>query len=825
MILNLGLDIGSTTVKIVGLDENDEIIFKDYTRHKSDVIQTCKDVLNKFYNIYPDIDIRIMVTGSGAMVLSKTFSVEFVQEVVAQSYAIKRYLKDTDVSIELGGEDSKITYLSGQVEQRMNSICAGGTGSFIDQMASLMDTDALGLNELAKDHTKIFPIASRCGVFAKTDVQALLNDGASKSDIAASVFQSVVNQTISNLACGRPIKGNIALIGGPLHFLSELRERFKETLNGDAKDFFVPEDGQIFVCKGAALASKETKPISFKSLVQKFNSDIDIKYEESNTLEPLFKDEDERKDFYDFHNKRGVLYADLDSYEGNAYLGIDAGSTTSKIVLLSENEEILYTHYANNQGKPLELLISVLLDLYEKVDGRVKIKSSGITGYGEDFIRAAIGVDYGEVETIAHYRASKKFIDDVSFIIDIGGQDMKAMHISDGVIDSIQLNEACSSGCGSFIETFAKSLGMDAETFQKKALESKNPVDLGSRCTVFMNSKVKEAQKEGHSVEDIAAGLCYSVIKNALQKVIKLKDPKKLGDKVICQGGTFYGDGVLRAFEKVSGVRPIRPSIAGLMGAYGMALIAKEKSPSKSTLFNKEELEKFTYTQKSGRCGLCENNCKLNINIFSNGKRYISGNRCERGAGLRTENSKLPNLFEYKYDRLFSYESLEKSKAFRGEVGIPRALNIYENYPLWHGFFTELGFRVVLSDPSSREIYEKGISSIISETACYPAKISHGHIENLVEKGVKFIFYPSIFYEEKEYSSSQNNLNCPVVAGYPEVIRNNVDSIEENDVKFLNPFISLNNQKALVKRLYEELKDFNIPKKKLRQVLERALKS
>ncbi|MDO5718345.1 MAG: acyl-CoA dehydratase activase-related protein [Tissierellia bacterium] len=816
MLLHMGLDVGSTTVKLVVMNSDLDIIHSVYKRHRSDVVETVKEVITNAYKNFINEHITINVTGSGGMFVEKYLGIDFIQEVVAATSAIKTFIPNTDVAIELGGEDSKITYLSGNVEQRMNSICAGGTGAFIDQMASLMEMDASELNEKSKNFKKIYPIASRCGVFAKTDIQALINQGASKEDISASVFQSVVNQTISNLACGRPIKGNIAFLGGPLHFLDGLRNRFMETLESDENKFETPENSQLFVAMGAAIASIESDKIPFKNLMTKIEAEIEVDIDHENTLERLFESQEEIDEFKAAHERDKIKTADISQYRGDCYLGIDAGSTTSKVVLLDEKGRILYSHYANNLGKPLELLIDVLQDIYSKLPQEAVIASSGITGYGEDFIKAAIGIDHGEVETIAHYTAAKFFNPDVDFIIDIGGQDMKAMHITDGIIDSIQLNEACSSGCGSFIETFAKSLGMNIVQFQEAALKAKNPVDLGSRCTVFMNSKVKQAQKEGASVGDIAAGLCYSVIKNALQKVIKLRDPSKLGKNIVVQGGTFYGDGILRAFEKVSGRVPIRPSIAGLMGAYGMALIAKDRRKGESTLFKTEELVDFNYKQKSARCSLCSNNCALTINIFSNGNRFISGNRCERGSGVKTCNTELPNLYDYKYKRIFDYESLPEELAPRGRVGIPRVLNIYENYPFWHKFFTTLGFRVELSTDSNREVYEKGIASITSETACYPAKMVHGHIEDLVERGIKFIFYPSVFYEKQEYDTAQNHLNCPVVAGYPEVIKNNVDSLNDQNVKFMNPFMSFDNEKKLADRLFEEFIDYGFSKSEIR---------
>ena len=819
-----GLDVGSTTVKLVVLDEDNKIVHSVYRRHFSDVKETVTGVMQDAYKTFKHDHLTIMVTGSGGMFVERYLGIKHIQEVVAGTTAINRIIPETDVAIELGGEDSKITYLSGNLEQRMNSICAGGTGAFIDQMASLLETDAAGLNELAKTHEKIYPIASRCGVFAKTDIQALVNQGASQHDIAASVFQSVVNQTISNLACGRPIRGKIAFLGGPLHFLPQLRERFIDTLGLAPDERIVPENSQVFVAMGAALASVEEPVITMQSLIDRIHADVEIHVDENQTLEPLFSSQQELDAFQKSHETEDVQRGDLSSHTGNLYIGMDAGSTTSKVIVIDDDTRVLYEHYANNKGNPLKVIRQTMREIYAGKHPEAVIASTGITGYGEDFIKAALQVDHGEVETIAHYTAAKYFKEDVDFILDIGGQDMKSMKISDGIIESILLNEACSSGCGSFIETFAKSLNMSVADFQQQALLAKNPVDLGSRCTVFMNSKVKQAQKEGASVGDIAAGLSYSVIKNAIQKVIKVRDPKKLGKNIVVQGGTFYGDAILRSFEKITGRNAIRPKIAGLMGALGMALIARERSTGVSSLITEAALEEFSYAQKTTNCGRCSNQCTLTINTFPNGKKYITGNRCERGAGIQSDNHALPNLYDYKWKRLFSYESLPESSAVRGRVGIPRVLNLFENYPFWHTFFTKLGFRVELSGVSSRELYEKGLTSITSETACYPAKLVHGHIEELVEDGHRFIFYPSIFYETKEYESANNHLNCPVVAGYPEVIRNNVDSLKENGVDFRSPFLSLQNKTRLKVRLYDELKDLIPDKKAMDNAVEAAWK-
>lgn len=820
--LHLGLDIGSTTVKLVALNGSFQLIYGDYKRHYSDVSETVRAILLEGYRRFKNNRITLMVTGSGGLSVQDTYGIPFIQEVVASTKGIKTFIPDTDVAIELGGEDAKITYFSGTPEQRMNSICAGGTGAFIDQMASLLETDATGLNEYASNYEKIYPIASRCGVFAKTDIQALINQGASKEDISCSVFQSVVNQTISNLACGRPIKGKVAFLGGPLHFLSNLRQRFIETLDLGSEDIIFPDNSQLYVAIGAAIASAEQKDMPFLQLRTKLDNPNENVEEVTEHLPPLFKDEEAYNKFKKRHDEHTIGTTDLEGYRGNTFLGIDAGSTTTKVVLLSEENQILYSFYGNNKGKPLEQSIAILKDIYSKL-GDNKITRSCVTGYGEDFIKAALDIDEGEVETIAHYKGSSFFEPNVDFILDIGGQDMKSMKVKDGVIDSILLNEACSSGCGSFIETYAKSVNMSVQEFTKLALFAKEPVDLGSRCTVFMNSKVKQAQKEGATVADISAGLVYSVIKNALQKVIKIRDPKELGENIVVQGGTFYGDAILRSFELVSQREVIRPNIAGLMGALGAAIIAKESySGVPSTVVESNEIDNFSYKSTSGTCKRCTNHCSLTINTFSDGSRYITGNRCEKGAGGHVQVKDMPNLFDYKYDRTFGYDSLEIEEAKRGIVGIPRVLNMYENYPFWHTFFTELGFRVELSRKSSRKVYEKGISSISSETACYPAKISHGHIMDLIEKNVNFIFYPNVLYESKEDETADNHVNCPVVAGYPEVIKHNTDELQEKDIKFLNPLLSFDDRKSFRKQLKESLKSFNINGKELNSALDKA---
>ncbi|ERI89612.1 putative CoA-substrate-specific enzyme activase [Clostridiales bacterium oral taxon 876 str. F0540] len=823
-LLRLGLDAGSTTVKLVILDENNNIIYHRYERHYSDIKKTILNLVKETFDLFKDSTITITVTGSGGLSVSKWLNVPFIQEVIAGTKAVERYIPQTDVAIELGGEDAKITYFDSGVDQRMNGTCAGGTGAFIDQMASLLQTDASGLNELAKNHKVIYPIAARCGVFAKTDIQPLLNEGAAKEDIAASVFQAVVNQTISGLACGKPIRGRVAFLGGPLYFLSELRKRFVETLNLSEEQIIFPNNSQLFVAIGAALASSEQETMSFIELMNKTMEIKDVVSHEVQRLRPLFANEKELADFRDRHDKDKVKRKELRNYEGNCYLGIDAGSTTTKAVLIDEEGAMLYSYYGSNAGSPLKSTIKILKELYGMMPLNAKIVNSTVTGYGEALLKAALNIDIGEIETIAHYKAAEFFLPGVDFILDIGGQDMKCLRIKNKVIDSILLNEACSSGCGSFIETFANSLNMGVADFAKEALKSENPVDLGSRCTVFMNSRVKQAQKEGATIGDISAGLSYSVIKNALLKVIKIRNPKEMGEKIIVQGGTFYNDAVLRAFELVSEREVIRPDVAGLMGAFGSALIARERydSTKESSLVSRDELDVFTAESSMRRCGLCGNNCLLTINKFNDDKEFISGNRCERPLGLNRTKENIPNLYDFKYKRLFGYKPLKAEEAERGIVGIPRVLNMYENYPFWFTFFTELKFRVELSPRSSKAIYELGIETIPSESACYPAKLTHGHIMSLVNKEVKFIFYPCVPYERNEHPQADNHYNCPIVTSYAEVIRTNMDILKEKDITFMNPFLGFDDKNKLKKRLFEELKSFNLSKPEVDLAVEKA---
>jgi predicted CoA-substrate-specific enzyme activase len=825
-LLNIGLDVGSTTVKIVVLDKHDKMVFSKYQRHYSDIRKTIYTLLCEAYEIFSDEDITIMVTGSGGISVSEWLGISFIQEVIASTGAIEAYIPQTDVVIELGGEDAKITYFDGGIEQRMNGTCAGGTGAFIDQMASLLKTDASGLNEMAKKYTVIYPIASRCGVFAKTDVQPLINEGAAKEDIAASIFQSVVNQTISGLACGKPIRGNVAFLGGPLQFLSELRNRFVETLKLTKDQVISPENAELYVALGAALASKGSYVIPFRQIKNKLSMLSEVSLKGVERLEPLFGGEKELEAFRARHGVAKVKRYDIGQYEGKCFLGIDAGSTTTKAALINDKGELLYSYYGSNNGSPLKSAIKILKEIYHKIPEGAKIVNSTVTGYGEGLIKAALGVDIGEIETIAHYKAADAFLPGVDFILDVGGQDMKCLRVKNGAIDSIMLNEACSSGCGSFIETFAQSLNMNVTDFAAEALLSQQPVDLGSRCTVFMNSRVKQAQKEGASVGDISAGLSYSVIKNALQKVIKIRDPKELGEKIIVQGGTFYNDAILRSFEIISGREAVRPDIAGLMGAYGAALIARERYSEgyNSTLVKAGEIEDFVMDTSMKRCNLCGNNCLLTVNKFSVGREFVSGNRCEKGAGIVSKSKDVPDLFAYKYKKVFSYTPLRKDEAVRGTVGIPRVLNIYENYPFWHTFFTELKFRVELSPRSSKKVYELGIETIPSESVCYPAKLTHGHIMSLLDRNVDIIFYPCLPHERIEYKESDNHYNCPVVTSYAEVIKNNMDVLREKEVLFLNPFLPFDDKKRLIQRLYEEFKDFNISLPEIKKAVEKAWK-
>ncbi len=819
----IGIDIGSTTVKVAVLDKQHHILFSDYQRHFADIKGTLSRLVSAAGEKLGDLEVQPTITGSGGLAIANILEIPFSQEVVCVTDALQLYAPQTDVSIELGGEDAKIIYFTNGIEQRMNGVCAGGTGSFIDQMASLLQTDAEGLNEYAKSYDTLYPIAARCGVFAKTDIQPLINEGATKENLAASIYQAVVDQTISGLACGKPIRGNVAFLGGPLHFQSELKKAFVRNLNLTREQIIAPENSHLFAAIGAALNAEST-PVktTLGALVDKLNSGIEIEME-VDRMEPLFQDEQEYKDFCEQHNQYKVKKGALESYSGNCFLGIDAGSTTTKVALVGDDGTLLYSFYSSNNGSPLKTSIRAIQEIYAKLPENARIVRACSTGYGEALIKSALLLDDGEVETIAHYTAAAFFEPEVDCILDIGGQDMKCIKIRNQAVDNVMLNEACSSGCGSFIETFAKSMNYSIQDFAKIALFAKHPINLGSRCTVFMNSKVKQAQKEGADVSDISAGLAYSVIKNALLKVIKLTDPKDLGERIVVQGGTFYNDAVLRSFERISGVSAIRPDIAGIMGAFGAALIARDNydGHSASTMLSIDDINHLTYETTMARCKGCTNSCLLTINRFSGNRRFVTGNRCERGLGQEKNKEHIPNLFEYKFQRLFDYEPLPAETATRGEIGIPRILNMYENYPLWFTFLTRLKFRVILSPPSSREIYTLGIESIPSESECYPAKISHGHIMWLLKHDIKTIFQPCIVYEQNETPDAYNHYNCPMVTSYAENIKNNVEEIQSDAVTFIRPFMALDNREALADRLYREFsKYYDVTKKEIREALE-----
>ena len=798
----LGIDIGSTTVKIAILDEQDHLLFADYERHYANIQETLASLLQKAEAQLGTLQVAPVITGSGGLALAKNMEVPFVQEVIAVSSSISHYIPQTDVAIELGGEDAKIIYFdNGNIEQRMNGICAGGTGSFIDQMASLLQTDATGLNEYAKGYQSLYSIAARCGVFAKSDIQPLINEGATKEDLSASIFQAVVNQTISGLACGKPIRGHVAFLGGPLHFLSELKASFIRTLKLDDEHAITPQNSHLFAAIGSALNSHLEAVTTTDALITKLSKKIKLEFEVAR-LEPLFASQEDYDAFHERQSQYNVMTDDLSTYEGNCFLGIDAGSTTTKAALVGEDGSLLYSFYSNNNGSPLKTTIRAIQEIYSLMPEKAKIVRSCSTGYGEALIKAALMLDEGEVETVSHYTAAAFFDPDVDCILDIGGQDMKCIKIKNQTVDSVQLNEACSSGCGSFIETFAKSLNYSVSDFAKEALFAQHPIDLGTRCTVFMNSKVKQAQKEGASVADISAGLAYSVIKNALYKVIKVSDASSLGKHIVVQGGTFYNDAVLRSFERIAGCEAIRPDIAGIMGAFGAALIARKRyHGEETTMLTIDQINALTFTTKMAKCKGCTNQCRLTINRFSGGRQFVSGNRCERGLGKEKKNTDIPNLFEFKNHLLFSYEPLPEEQAFRGTVGIPRVLNMYENYPFWFKFFTKLGYRVVLSPASTRKIYELGIESIPSESECYPAKLAHGHIEWLIQQGVHFIFYPAIPYERNEFPDSNNHYNCPIVTSYSENIKNNVEELRSERIDFRNPFMSFTSVDTVTSQL------------------------
>ena len=808
MSLRIGIDIGSTTVKVVVLDEQNKLLFRSYERHFSKVREKACEILNSIAPRFSGQDIRLVITGSAGLGVAKASGVDFVQEVYATAAAVNEYIPDTDAVIELGGEDAKIIFFGGALEERMNGSCAGGTGAFIDQMATLMNVTADELDTLSLKHEKIYPIASRCGVFAKSDIQPILNQGGRKEDVAASIFQAVVDQTIAGLTQGRELKGKIVFLGGPLHFLKGLRERFVETLKLDEAHAIFPEDGDCFAAIGAALCASDYDSMPFDKALKLLEESREATTT-LNTAPQLFKSQEEYDEFCRRHNSSHPPVVDADAYEGDAYLGIDAGSTTTKLALIAPDGGLLYTYYHSNQGNPVAIVREQLDKIYALCGDRIHIKGSAVTGYGEDLIKNAFRCDLGLVETVAHLNAAKHFNPDVDFIIDIGGQDMKCFKIRNGAVDSIMLNEACSSGCGSFIETFAKALGYNIADFAKLGLFTEKPVNLGSRCTVFMNSSVKQAQKDGASVADISAGLAISIVKNAIYKVLRMSSADELGQHIVVQGGTFHNDAVLRAFEQELGRNVTRPTIAGLMGAFGAALAAKDLALEKSQILTSEELKAFQHTAKPITCNGCTNHCSLTINQFDGGRRFISGNRCSKPLGGKQEH--MPDLMKYKYEKLRTMHGVGQGDGSRGKIGIPFALNMYENLPFWFEFFTRLNFDVVLSPESSRQLYIKGQRTIPSDTVCYPAKLVHGHVLSLLEEGVDTIFYPCMSYNFDEHISD-NNYNCPVVAYYPDLIATNIPALEGRH--FIHEYFGLHRPKDFEKRaaVYFQ-KEFGIPKK------------
>ncbi|RDU58969.1 acyl-CoA dehydratase activase [Helicobacter marmotae] len=816
MGLTLGIDIGSTTAKVALMD-NDEIIFQVYQRHYSKVREKAIEIVQQIAEHIGDREFKVAISGSAGFGICKATGIDFVQEVFATAGAVKHLVPDADAVIELGGEDAKIIFLTGGSEERMNGSCAGGTGAFIDQMVTLLAITPEEFDNLSLQSSKIYPVASRCGVFAKTDVQPLLNQGVNKEDISASIFQAVCDQTITGLAQGRKIEGKILFLGGPLYYYKGLQKRFKETLKLDDEHAIFPDFAQYAVAIGVSLSARELeKCYTCKSLIEALEASKNVA-STNKYLEPLFATDDDYAAFIARHESASVEEVDIESaYKANnyqkidVYIGIDCGSTTTKLAMLDSNNALVYQYYNSNQGNPVAVISSQLQYIYEHFGDKINIKGSAVTGYGEELIKAAFNLDSGLVETMAHLKAAKHFNPKVDFIIDIGGQDMKCFYIKNQTIDSIMLNEACSSGCGSFIETFARSMGYDIQSFSKLGLSSKHPVELGSRCTVFMNSSVKEAQKEGASIEDISAGLSMSVVKNAIYKVIRARDADDLGKQIVVQGGTFLNNAVLRSFEKEIGREVIRPKISGLMGAFGAALYAKALGLSHSSTMSKDELSSFTHTATASVCKICGNNCQLTINRFGEGKKFISGNRCDKPLGFK-KLLFLPNLYDYKLNKIKSlcaYENKDKSHLTKGKIGIPLGLNMYENLPFWHTLLSELGYEVVVSDISTRKTFALGQHTIPSDTVCYPAKLLHGHIENLLKKGVDKIFYPCMSYsfesDEKHKDSSTNNYNCPVVAYYPELLNANVDKLRE--VQFFYPYFGLHKKEEFKKKGLEFFK-------------------
>ncbi|MBR7099676.1 MAG: 2-hydroxyacyl-CoA dehydratase, partial [Clostridia bacterium] len=818
----LGIDVGSTTVKVTVIDpQTDQILYKSYERHFAKVKECVLGELKKVYAQLGHEDYRACITGSAGLGLAQRSGIGFVQEVQSAFIAIRKYYPDADAAVELGGEDAKIIFVTGGTEQRMNGSCAGGTGAFIDQMATLLDISVDQMDAFSMQAEKVYPIASRCGVFAKSDIQPLINQGCKKEDISASIFQAVVDQTVSGLAQGRRIKGKVLFLGGPLHFLKGLRKAFTDTLKLDEEHAIFPENAPCFMSIGCALYAENLDACAIEDIIEKVERVKES--DEVVTGEPLFANRAEYDAFIARHNESDLDFADIHSYTGDAYLGIDSGSTTTKVILITPDCKILYSHYQSNNGQPLDIIVEKLKEIYALTGDRINIKGSAVTGYGEDLIKAALKVDFGIVETVAHFKAALHFNPEVDFIIDIGGQDIKCFKVKNHAIDSIMLNEACSSGCGSFIQTFAKAMGMDIESFAKLGLFAKRPVELGSRCTVFMNSAVKQAQKEGASVEDISAGLSSSIVKNAIYKVIRAKTPDELGKHIVVQGGTFLNDAVLRSFEKEIGKNVVRPGIAGLMGAFGAALYAKEaiqKKSQASTLANEEDLNKFSYASRSTNCHGCTSKCNINIITFGDGRKYISGNKCERGAGMKVPTNPL-DIYAYKYERIQNSITRENAGMGKPKVGIPLQLVMYEQLPLWAGFFESCGFEVVLSERSSRRLYFKGQHTVASDTACYPAKLIHGHIESLLDEGVDFIFYPCESYNLNEHAS-MNHYNCPVVAYYPELLKANNERL--NDDNFIMPYIEPNIRKSTVKALKKALAKYKLSAKQIEKGLDEGFR-
>lgn len=804
----MGIDVGSTTVKVCVLSEKLEILYTSYERHFAKVKECVLNQLSVVEQKFGAGEYAVSITGSAGLGLAERSGLNFVQEVQAAFTAIRKYYPDADAAVELGGEDAKIIFITGGTEQRMNGSCAGGTGAFIDQMATLLNISVSEMDELSMQAEKVYPIASRCGVFAKSDIQPLLNQGARKEDISASIFQAVVDQTVAGLAQGRRIKGKVLFLGGPLYFIQGLRRAFKETLALDDEHAIFPDNAPCFMSIGAALYSQAAKEMPLTEIIariQEAKGSDDVV-----TGEPLFKDREEYEQFVARHKASDLAFEDIKTYSGDAYLGIDSGSTTTKLVLITPDCKLLYRHYQSNNGQPLDIVLERLREIYELAGGRIRICGAAVTGYGEDLMKAALKADFGIVETVAHFKAAVYFNPKVDFIIDIGGQDIKCFKIKNGAIDSIMLNEACSSGCGSFIQTFAKAMGMEIDEFSKLGLFAKHPVELGSRCTVFMNSSVKQAQKEGAGVEDISAGLSSSIVKNAIYKVIRAKTPDELGSNILVQGGTFLNDAVLRSFEIETGKQVIRPGIAGLMGAFGAALYAKENVRGESTLITEAELRYFTYTSKSHICKGCTSHCNVNVIGFSDGRKFISGNKCEKGAGLKPHSDEL-DMYNYKYERIL--KSVTGAKGKRGRVGLPLALGYYEQLPLWAGFFEACGFEVVLSEDSSRRLYFKGQHTVASDTVCYPAKLTHGHIESLLDKGVDFIFFPCESYNLDEHDSV-NHYNCPVVAYYPELLKANNERLDDNN--FVMPYLDLNDEKSSVRALQRALARWKVKPREIK---------